>query len=76
MPVIIGLLLLGAGVGYAAATYMNLRIPRHTAILAGAFGGLIGGMGLKLLLSAFGALIGALFGAALIVFLAQAMTRR
>ncbi len=76
MPSVLFLVLIGAAMGYAAATYLRLRVPMHVAIAAGALGALIGGMALKLMLSVFGALIGALFGAALVIFIAQAVLRR
>ena len=76
MPAVVFLVLIGAAVGYALATYTRMRVPVHVAVAAGAFGALIGGMAMKLLLSFFGALIGALFGAALLVFVAQAVTSR
>ncbi len=76
MPSVLFLVLIGAAMGYAAATYLRLRVPMHVAIAAGALGALIGGMALKLMLSVFGAMIGALFGAALVIFIAQAVLRR
>lgn len=76
MPFIVMLLLLGALVGYAASAYARLKVDMPTAVLAGAIGGLIGGFGLKFLLSGAGALIGAVLGAALIVAMAQAITSR
>ena len=76
MPGVLFLVLIGAAVGYAAATYLRLRVPMHVAIAAGALGALIGGMALKMMLSLFGALLGALFGAALVIFIAQAVMQR
>lgn len=68
--------LLGAAVGYAASAYMRLRVDRKTAVLAGAIGGLIGAFALKFLLSTIGALLGGVIGAVIVVYLAQALTRR
>ncbi len=76
MPFILVLVLLGAGVGYAAHAFMRLNVDRTVAILAGAIGGLIGGFGLRFLLGGFGSLLGAILGAALIILVAQAITRR
>lgn len=76
MPSVIFLVLVGAAIGYAASTYLKLRVPMHVSIAAGALGALVGGMALKMMLSLFGALVGALFGAALVIFIAQAVMQR
>lgn len=76
MPFIVMLMLIGAAVGYAAGAYLRLGVSPVHAALAGAFGGVLGGMGMRFLLSGFGALIGALFGAALLIALLQVMTGR
>ena len=76
MPSVLFLVLVGAAVGYAASTYLRMRVPMHVSIAAGALGALVGGMALKLMLSIFGAMIGALFGAALVIFIAQAVLQR
>lgn len=75
MPFIVMLMLLGAAIGYAAGVYLNLKIPPAQAAIAGAFGGVIGGMGLRFLLSGLGAAIGAFFGAAILIAILQVMTR-
>lgn len=76
MPFIVMLMLLGAAIGYAAAVYLNLRVKPVHAALAGAFGGVIGGMGLRFLLSGLGAAIGAFFGALILIAILQVMTRQ
>lgn len=75
MPFIVMLLLLGAAIGYAAGVYLNLKIPPVHAALAGAVGGVVGGIGLRFLLSGFGALVGAFFGAAILIAILQVMTQ-
>lgn len=76
IPFIVLLMLLGAGAGYAASAYLRLGVDQKTAVLAGAIGGLIGGFGLRFLLGGVGSFIGAVLGAALIIAVAQAVTRR
>lgn len=74
MPFIVMLMVIGGLVGYAAGVFLNLKIlPLHAA-LAGAFGGVLGGIGLRFLLSGFGAFIGALLGAAILVAALQVLT--
>ena len=76
MPLIVLLIMIGAAAGYAAGVYMNLRIKPVHAALAGAFGGVLGGIGLRFLLSGFGALIGALLGAAILIAAVQVLTAK
>lgn len=74
MPFIVLLILIGGAVGYAAGVFLNLKIRPAHAMLAGAFGGVLGGIGLRFLLSGFGAFIGALLGAAILVAALQVLT--
>lgn len=71
---IVFLMLLGALVGYAANYLMSLRIAPLNAALAGAFGGVLGGIGLRFLLGPFGAMAGALLGAAILVAAIQLLS--
>lgn len=76
MPLLLTLLIIGGAVGYAASAFLNLRLGRPAAIAAGMLGALVGGMAIKLLLGAAGALIAAVFAAALIIALGHAMNPR
>lgn len=69
------LVAMGAAIGYAAWGWMRLPLSQPVAIAAGAIGALVGGLGLKMLLSVFGALLGAVLGAGLVVALVAAFQR-
>ena len=74
MPFILILLLVGGAVGYVAGVYLNLKIRPVHAALAGAAGAVLGGIGFRLLLAPFGALVGALLGAAILIAALQVLT--
>ena len=71
---IVILLLFGGAIGYAAGLLLNLKIRPAHAALAGAAGALLGGIGFRLMLAPFGAFIGAILGAAILVAALQILT--
>lgn len=69
---ILGVAIVGGAVGYLAWRYLRLRIDQKTAVAAGMLGGLIMGFGMRFVIGALGAVI----GAALVVWIMHAMTKR
>ena len=75
MPYLLAMLiLLGGAIGYMAGLLLNLKIRPMHAALAGAAGGVMGGIGFRFLLAPFGAFVGALLGAAILVAALQILT--
>ncbi len=69
---VLGVAIVGAAVGYLAWRYLPLRIDRRTAIAAGMLGGVIMGFGLRFVIGAFGAII----GAAIVIWVMHALQPR
>lgn len=76
LPFLVTLILIGAGIGYVAGVYLNLKIAPPQAALAGAFGGVLFGVFLRSGLGWVGGLIGALVGAAIVIAAIQILTEK
>ncbi|MEN8658611.1 GlsB/YeaQ/YmgE family stress response membrane protein [Marivita sp.] len=73
MPVLF-LLIIGAAAGFLATRFMRVEMSTLATIMVGIAGALIGGMVIRLLLAATGAvagLVGAVLGAMVVIWVVQ-----
>lgn len=73
MPILF-LLIIGAAAGFLATRFMRVEMSTLATILVGVAGALIGGMVIRLLLAATGAvagLVGAVLGAMVVIWVVQ-----
>lgn len=68
---LIALIVIGAAAGFVATKLMRVELGLLPTISLGIVGALIGGLVLRLALSALGGVIGAIAGACLLIWLAQ-----
>ena len=73
MPILF-LVIIGAAAGFLATRFMRVEMSTLATIMVGVAGALIGGMVIRLLLAATGAvagLVGAVLGAMLVIWVVQ-----
>ncbi|MCI5110686.1 MAG: GlsB/YeaQ/YmgE family stress response membrane protein [Marivita sp.] len=73
MPILF-LLIIGAAAGFLATRFMRVEMSMLATIMVGVAGALIGGMVIRLLLAATGAvagLVGAVLGAMVVIWVVQ-----
>lgn len=73
MPILF-LVIIGAAAGFLATRFMRVEMSTLATILVGVAGALIGGMVIRLLLAATGAvagLVGAVLGAMVVIWVVQ-----
>lgn len=73
MPILF-LVIIGAAAGFLATRFMRVEMSTIATIMVGVAGALIGGMVIRLLLAATGAvagLVGAVLGAMLVIWVVQ-----
>lgn len=76
MTYIILMAAMGAGAGWLAHRHLDLQMSQGMAIASGALGALLGGLFLKAVFSLLFTAIGALIGAAAVIFLVSSVQRR
>ena len=71
---IVFLLIIGAAAGFLATRFMNVEMSTLATVMVGVAGALIGGMVIRVLLAATGAvagLVGAVLGAMIVIWVVQ-----